>query len=77
MTFVLVHVQPNLNSVKDIWRFFWVPGTKFVPFVSKIFNKNNLKQKSYEDFSVLKTHNVFDDNKEYEITKKIVTFLKK
>ena len=29
-------------------------GTNFVPFGTKISNKNNLKQKSYKDFSFLK-----------------------
>ena len=35
-------------------RIFLKCGTNFVPFGTKISKKNNLKQKSYEEFSALK-----------------------
>ena len=35
-------------------RIFVKYGTKFVPFGTNISKKNNLKQKSYDDCSVLK-----------------------
>ena len=46
-----------MYKYKGQGRIFEKCGIKFVPFGTKIFKKNNLKQKSYEDFSVLKINN--------------------
>ena len=43
-----------MYQYKGQGRIFEKCGTKFVPFGTKISKKNNLKQKSYEDFNVLK-----------------------
>ena len=45
-----------MYQYKGQGRIFEKCGTKYVPFGTKISKKNNLKQKSYENFSVLKIY---------------------
>ena len=49
-----------MYKYKGHGRIFEKCGTKCVPFGTKISKKNNLKQKSYEDYSVLKINKIIN-----------------
>ena len=52
----------DMYQYKGQGRIFEKCGTKFVPSGTKISKKNNFKQKSYEDFSVLKINKSTKNN---------------